>query len=158
MLSVGHTIKTRRVNHTIHMGASIVKWAKKALRYTKTIIFVRSLKVVAKRCLNWISFHDDLCCCVEYSNVETQVEIFNILIVKRDAQKQMVESHFGCRFHDLNYFEVGIFFHIPWILLEGIITKLCENHQFHVILSYFKQILDNHLFNITYLHTTCTVF
>jgi hypothetical protein len=40
-------------------------------RYSKTIIFgVKGLKVVAKHCLSWISFHDDLCCCVEYSNVE----------------------------------------------------------------------------------------
>ena len=47
-------------------------------QHTKTIIFwVKGLKVVAKRCLDWISFHDDLCFCVEYSNVEDQVEIFN---------------------------------------------------------------------------------
>jgi hypothetical protein len=35
------------------------------------------------------------------------------LIIKSDAQKQMVESGFGLRFHDLNYFEDGIFLHIP---------------------------------------------
>ena len=34
--------------------------------------------VVAKHCSKWISFHDDLCCCVEYSNVENRLEIFNI--------------------------------------------------------------------------------
>ena len=33
-----------------------------------------------------------------------------------------------------------------------------ENNNFYIILSYLKQILDNHLFNITYLHTTCTIF
>jgi hypothetical protein len=49
----------------------------KMLQYTKTIIFmVKGLEVVAKRCF-WISFHDDLCCYVGYSNVEIQVEIFN---------------------------------------------------------------------------------
>ena len=32
------------------------------------------------------------------------------------------------------------------------------NHQLNVILSYSKQVLDNHLFDITYLHTTCIVF
>jgi hypothetical protein len=54
------------------------KWTKKVLRYTKTIItLVKGLRVVAKCCLNWISFHDDLCCCVEYSNLENQVGIFN---------------------------------------------------------------------------------
>ena len=60
------------------MGASIVKWTKKVLRYTKTVnVLVKGLKVVAKRCFNWIYFHDDLCCCVEYSKVEHQVENFN---------------------------------------------------------------------------------
>ena len=46
---------------------------------TNTIIFwVEGLKVVAKCCLDWISFHDhDLSCYVEYSNVDNQVEIFN---------------------------------------------------------------------------------
>ena len=33
-----------------------------------------------------------------------------------------------------------------------------KNHQLNVILSYSKQILDSHLFDITYLHTTCIVF
>ena len=56
----------------------MVKWTKKVLQYTKTITFLaKGLKVVAKCYLNWNSFHDDLCCCVEYSNVENQVEIFN---------------------------------------------------------------------------------
>ena len=48
----------------------------------------------------------------------------SLLIIKTDAQKQMAEFGFGRRLHDLNYFEVRNFFHIPWIryLLEGIIT------------------------------------
>jgi hypothetical protein len=29
-----------------------------------------------------------------------------------DAKKQMVEYDFGRKVHDLNYIEVGIFFHI----------------------------------------------
>ena len=37
----------------------------------------------------------------------------SIFIIESDVQKQMVQSGFGRRFHDLNYFEVGIFFHIP---------------------------------------------
>jgi hypothetical protein len=50
----------------------------KMLQYIKTLIMlVKGLKVITKRCLNWISFHDDLCCCVEYSNVENQAEIYN---------------------------------------------------------------------------------
>ena len=36
-----------------------------------------------------------------------------MLIIKSDAQKQMVESGFGRIFHDVNYLEVGIFFRIP---------------------------------------------
>ena len=59
-------------------GAFTVKWTKKMLRYTKTIVFwVKDLNVVAKCNSNWVSFHHDLCCCVEYSNIENQVEIFN---------------------------------------------------------------------------------
>ena len=50
-----------------------------------------------------------------------------------------------------------------FIFLEFIIylrvssQNFVKNHQFNVILSYFKEILDNHLVNITYFHTTCTV-
>ena len=37
----------------IALGASMVTWTKKMLRYTKTIFFlVKGLKVVAKRCLD----------------------------------------------------------------------------------------------------------
>ena len=65
-------------NWNFRVGASMVKWTNKVLQYTTTIIFmVKGLKVVAKRCLNWISFHDDFRCCVEYSNIENQVEILN---------------------------------------------------------------------------------
>ena len=37
----------------------------------------------------------------------------SIFSIKSDAQKQMVECGFGCRFHDLDYFEVGIIFYVP---------------------------------------------
>ena len=53
---------------------------------------------------------------------------------------------------------------ISFIFLEFIIylressQKFVENHQFYVILSYFKQILDSNFFTIAYLHTTCTIF
>ena len=76
------------------------------------------------------------------------------LIIKSDAQKRMVELGFGCRFHDLKYFKVGIFF----MFLEFIIYFRASSqifvkyHQFNVILSYLKQNYDNCLFNITYLH------
>ena len=73
----------------------------------------------------------------------------------------MVESTFGRRFHDLIYFEGQFFLHIVLdfiIYLRVLSQNFVENHQFNVILSCFKQTLGNHLFNITYLHTTCTVF
>ena len=44
------------------------------------------------------------------------IQIWNIkmralrLIIKSDARKVMANSGFGCRFHDLAYFEVGRFF------------------------------------------------
>ena len=61
------------------VGASMVKWTNKVLKYNKNQIFwgVKGLKVVAKRCLHWISFHDDLCWCVVYSIVVKEVEIFD---------------------------------------------------------------------------------
>ena len=55
---VGYTISKVRVLSNVHlltlyMGASIVKWTKKVLRYIKIINFlVKGLKVVAKCCLN----------------------------------------------------------------------------------------------------------
>ena len=51
-----------------------------------------------------------------------------------------------------------------FIFLEFIIyfrassQNFMKNHQCNVILSYFKQILDNHLFNITYLHIASNSF
>jgi hypothetical protein len=53
------------------------------LQYTKTI---KGLKVVAKRCLNKISLQNDLCCYVEYSAGENQVEILNAYRYKRCSQ------------------------------------------------------------------------
>ena len=44
------------------------------------------------------------------------------------------------------------------IYLKTSLQNFVEKHQFNVILSYFKQILESYLFNIIYLHTTCTVF
>ena len=44
--------------------------------------------------------------------------IFSNLIAKSDAQKVMAKYGFGCSFHDLKYFEVGILF----IFLEFVIN------------------------------------
>ena len=35
------------------------------------------------------------------------------VIIKSTDQKVMIEFGFGYKFHDLKYFEVGFFFHIP---------------------------------------------
>jgi hypothetical protein len=73
---------------------------------------------------------------------------------------QMDEYGFGHKSHDLNYLEVGIFLIFPnfIIYLRASSHNFVENHQFAVILSYFKKNLNIYLFKITYLHTTCTVF
>ena len=130
------------------MGASMVKWTK--IVYTKA----KGLKVVAKCCLNWIFF---MMISIVVSNTQmSNIKLrFSTLIIESDAQKQMIESDFEHRFHDLNYFEVRIPFSYSF---DSLCTwghhhnLFLENHKLYVILSYFKYILDNHLFNITYLH------
>ena len=54
----------------------------------------------------------------------------SIFIIKSDAQKQMLEFGFGYKFHDLNYFEIQIFFHILEfiIYLRASSQIFLENH------------------------------
>ena len=47
------------------------------------------------------------------------------LIIRNIAQKVVAKSGFGCKFHDLKYFEVGFLF---YIFLEFIIN-LRENYK-----------------------------
>ena len=91
-------------------------------------------------------------------NMELRSSIF---IINSDAQKQLIEFGFECRFHDLNYFEVGFFF----MFLEFIFYLRASSQKLHKktqtlcnFILYFQQILDIHWFNITYLHTTCIIF
>ena len=67
----------------------------------------------------------------------------------------MAKYGFGRRFHDLKYFEVGFFFiFLEFIInLRATLQNFVEKYQFNVILSCFKQILDNYMFNIS----TCTL-
>ena len=44
------------------------------------------------------------------------------------------------------------------IYFKASLQNFVEIHQIYLILSNFKQSLDDYLFNITYLHTTCIVF
>ena len=76
------------------MGASMVKWIKIMLRYTKImIVLVKGLKVVAKCCLSWVFF-------ILISNVVLNTQMQNIefktskLIIKSDIQKQIIEYGF----------------------------------------------------------------
>jgi hypothetical protein len=47
----------------------------------------------------------------------TQIQNINMRsskpIIKSDAQKQLTKYIFERKFHDLKYFELGIFFHTP---------------------------------------------
>ena len=72
----------------------------------------------------------------------------------------MIKSFFAIDFITLTILELDFFFRfLEFIIyLRASSQNFVENQQFNAILSYFKQILDNHLFNITYLHTTCSVF
>ena len=66
----------------------------------------------------------------------------------------------GVHFMTLIVLKLEYSFNFPWFIidLKASSQNFVENHQFDVIVSYCENILDNHLFNITYLHTTCIVF
>jgi hypothetical protein len=57
-------------------GVSTVRYMKKVLLYTKIKFWVKRLRVVANCFLNGNFFHDVLYCCVRYSKVKYQDEIF----------------------------------------------------------------------------------
>ena len=100
------------------------------------------------RCWNWLFFS---CQLASFVVLSIQIQNINLrfmrLIIKRNAQKQMSRSSFVCKFHDLNYLELGLFFHIPWLhyTLEVIINYFyflfyVENHQFNVnLISYLRK-------------------
>ena len=147
-------------NHLL--SASMVKWTKKMIRCTKVIIFlVTCLKVVAKCCLNYNSFHDDLRCCVQWI-LKCRKSSWDLQYL---SLKVMLKSKWLSLVLDVDFMTLAsLNLEFSFIFLEFIISlrassqNFVENHQFRLILSYFKQILDNHLFDITYLPTTCTVF
>jgi hypothetical protein len=55
------------------------------------------------------------------------------LIMKSNAQKQMAKFSLGCKFHDINYFEIDFIFYALEVIVER--KKLVEDHQFNSILS-----------------------
>ena len=118
----------------------------KLLRYTKTIIFlVKCLKVVAKCCLNGILFHGTFYCCLKYSKP----------IIKIIAQKVWLNLVLDVDFMTLKKIKLDfLFIFIEFITnLKATLQNLVEKHQFYVILSYFKQLLDNYMFKTP----TCTL-
>ena len=87
---------------------------------------------------------------------------FSKLMIKSIPQKVMVNFGFRRRFHDLKFYEVGFFFFFFFfffIILEFVINlraslqSFVGKHQFNVILSCFKQLLENYVVNIS----TCTL-
>ena len=76
-----------------------------------SFFFCQRSKSSSKVCLGWIFFF------MMTSIVELNNRMYNIrlrsskLIIKSDAQKQMVESSFVRRFHDLQCLEVKPLFH-----------------------------------------------
>ena len=102
------------------------------LWYTKTIIcWIKGLIIKKKRCLNWISFHDDLYCCVGYSNVENQYL----------SLKNMLKSEWLTLILDVDLMTLTILkLEFSFIFLEFTIhlrassQNFVENHQINVIL------------------------
>lgn len=62
--------------------------------------WVKGLKVLAKYCLKWILFHDDLYCCVNTQMYTIKLGSLKPMI-KSDAQEHKVEFGFERKFHDL---------------------------------------------------------
>ena len=76
------------------------------LQYSKTnILFGQRPKVVAKCSLNCMR---SIVVMLNIQNWKIDLRS-SILIIKSDAQRQMVESGFGRRCHDLSYFGIVFF-------------------------------------------------
>ena len=132
---------------------SMVKWTKKMLQFTKTIIFlVKGLKVVAKRCLNWISLRANLCYCVWI--LKCRKSSWDL---KYASLKVMLKSKWLSLVLDIDFMTLTILkLEFSFIFLEFVIYLRASWQDFVGIplflcfLFYFEQILDNHLFDITY--------
>ena len=73
------------------------------------MFLVKGLKVIANGYLNWHFFMmtSSFVLNIQIQNIKLRSSILSII---SDAQNKLVEFGFGHRFHDLNYFEVGIFY------------------------------------------------
>jgi hypothetical protein len=73
LANVGHKMGNVFIIYKFYSCKCIKSISKSAPIYTIAInVLVKRLKVAAKRCLNWIYFHEEL----YYSNIEYQDEIF----------------------------------------------------------------------------------
>ena len=144
------------------MDASMVKSTTKVLRYTKTIIFlVKGLKIEKVKALfklNLFSWWPLLLCWIlKCMKSSWDLQFLSLKVVLRS---KWLSLNLDVDFMTLTISKLDFSF----IFLEFIIYSrapshnFVKNHQLNVILSYFKQSLDNHLFRITYLQTTWTIF
>ena len=142
-----------------NMGISMVKWTKKIVQYTQKInLLVKGLKS-SKALFNfdffsWWSLLSYLMLKCRKSSWELQKLSLKVML-----KSKCLSLGLDVDFMTLIYFKLEFsFIFVELINLRVSSQNFMKNHQHNAILSYFKQILDNHMFNITYLHTTCTVF
>ena len=88
----------------------MVKWTKQVLQYYTKIIHV----LVKPQSSSKILFRLDVLMISSIVVLSTQIQSIKMrsskLIIKNNAQKQLAKSSFRHKFHDLKYFELGIFF------------------------------------------------
>jgi hypothetical protein len=99
------------------VGASTVKWTEIVLQCIEIIVIVviKGLEVVANCFFKLIFFLFMMTCfgVLNKSRRMSSWDLLKLIIIKSDAQKRVVEYGLERRFHDLQYFKVGIFSHIP---------------------------------------------
>ena len=125
------------------------------LWYTKTIIsLVKRLEIIRKCCLSWISLSRCpllLCKVLKYKISKWGPQNISLKVL---FKRYWLKIGLHVDFMTSNILKLDfyfLFFYIPWIhyKLEGTITRISRKHQLNVILSCFKQILDDYLFNIS---------
>ena len=87
------------------MSASVIKWTKVVLRYTNNIMFFGQRPKSSSK-----GFFMMTSMVVLNNQVQNSKLRSSKLIIKSDAQKQIVESSFGRKIHVPKYFKVGFLF------------------------------------------------
>ena len=143
----------------LEKGASMVKWTTNVLQYINTIFFGQRPKNNSKALikLNWISWWPLLLCCILKCRISSwYLQYLSLKVMFKNKWLGLVLEVDFMTLTNLK-FKFSFMFLEFNMYLRAWSQNFVKNHQFDVILSYFKHFLDNHLFNITYLHTTCTV-